>query len=155
MAQAISPSPWRWLVFLALDQPLYIELTKTKKPWAWADRLGYGLLLLCRPDIDRNVTPLALIEPDHAQRKPRRVTDQDCDPDVKRLKRACLLDHEADAERDHYLRDDRDIERALRITGALKPARVCQRDSDEESRDAENTQQLCPDLEDDRIVHAE
>jgi hypothetical protein len=43
------------------------------------------------------------------------VTDEDRDPDVDRLQCRDLLHDEADAQRQHDLRDDRDVERALRV----------------------------------------
>src|SRR5829696_7668240 len=72
--------------------------------------------------VDADRAPLALVEPDHAQRGTRRVTDEDRDPDVHRLERGELLDHEADAERDDDLRDDGDVERALGVARALQAA---------------------------------
>ena len=66
-----------------------------------------------------------------------------------------LLDDEADAERHDDLRDDRDVERALRVAGALQSAGVGERDGDEQPRNAEHAQQLDADLDDRRLVHAE
>ena len=80
------------------------------------------------------VPPLPLVEPHHAQRAARRVPDEDRDPDVDRIQRAGLLDHEADAERHDDLRDDRDVERALGVARALQPAGVGERDGDEQTR---------------------
>src|SRR5688500_5723756 len=54
-------------------------------------------------NVDRDPAPHALAEADHAQRAPRRVPDENRDPDVQRLKRSGLLDHEANPQRDDDL----------------------------------------------------
>src|SRR5262245_11949269 len=74
--------------------------------------------------IHRNASPLSLLEANHTQRAPRRVTDQNRDPDVDRVQSACLPDHKADAEGHDNLRDDRDVERAPGVTSPLQSARV-------------------------------
>ena len=83
------------------------------------------------------------------------MADQNRDPDVDRMQRSSLLDHVADAQRQRDLRDDRDVERALRIAGSLESAGVSQRDSDELAREAEHVQQLHTDPDDYRVMHSE
>src|SRR5262249_61559716 len=83
------------------------------------------------------------------------MTDQNRDPDVDRVQTACLPDHKTGAEGDDDLRDDRDVERALGVSRPLKSARVCERDGDEKTRDAQHAQKLDADLDDGRLTHAE
>ena len=83
------------------------------------------------------------------------MADQDRDPDVDRVERAELLKDEADTERHDDLRRDGNIERALRVTGALQTAGVRQRNRDKHPRYAEDPQQLHADFDDRRIAHPE
>ena len=63
-----------------------------------------------------------LIEPNDAEHASRRVTEENRDPNVERIERARLLNHETDAQRHDDLRGDRDVERALCIARPLKAA---------------------------------
>ena len=65
--------------------------------WLRAERPcdGRDVLRRCHSDFDR--PPLALIEADHAQRTARGMPEQYGDPDVDRIERAGLLQHEADS----------------------------------------------------------
>src|SRR5690606_20014614 len=85
-----------------------------------------------RLDVHHDLPPLALPEPRHAQRAAREVAEDDGEPDVAGLEAARLLEGEAQAERHDDLRDDRDVERAACVARALEPARVGERDRDEE-----------------------
>src|SRR5688572_27281005 len=57
-------------------------------------------------EIDGDVPPHALIEPQHAQDTARGVADEDRDPDIDGIECRCALNHETDAERDDNLRHD-------------------------------------------------
>src|SRR5262245_19105343 len=83
------------------------------------------------------------------------MTEENRDPDVDRVQPACLPDHKADAEGHDDLRNDRDVERTLGVTSPLQSARVCERDGDEKTRDAQHAQKLDADLVDGRLAHAE
>ena len=81
-------------------------------------------------DVDRYAAPPSLIESQHAQQTPRHVSGENRNPDVEWLKRARLLNNEADSERYSDLGDDRDVERTLGISSALQPPGVSERDGD-------------------------
>src|SRR5690606_35365262 len=85
-----------------------------------------------RLDVHHDLPPLALPEPRDAEARTREVAEHDGEPDVGGLQAAGLLEQEAQAERHDDLRDDRDVERAARVAAALEPARVRERDGDEE-----------------------
>ena len=102
-----------FLLTLATIQgvPVIVELVG----WRWAfTGLALGpmaglaaLRMLARgpsaADVDHDAAPLALAEADQAQRAARGVADENRDPDVDRLERPGLLDHEADTERYDHL----------------------------------------------------
>src|SRR5688500_9895684 len=112
-------------------------------------------LLRSRRDIHLDSAPFALIEPQNAQQAPCRVPDQNCNPDMKGLKRPGLLDHEADSKRNDDLGDYRDVERTLCVSGALQSSRVGECDGDKQARQAEDAEKLRTDLYYSRFVHAE
>src|SRR5690606_10092257 len=99
--------------------------------------------------------PPPLPEARDAEDAADRVPQQDRDPDIDRVEPHRLLDDEAETKLHHHLRDDRDVERALRVAGSLKPAGVGEGDGDEESRQAQDAQQLSTDLDHRRFGHAE
>src|SRR5262245_48833284 len=68
--------------------------------------------------------PVTLRESQYAEGASCGMAEQDCEPDMDRMERAPFLDDEAEAERDENLRNDRYIERALRVSGSLKTAGV-------------------------------
>ena len=86
-----------------------------------------------RFDVDRNRSPLALLEPEDAQRRASRVADDDRSPDVRGVEAVHRLEQRAQPERDDHLRDDRNEERTARITSTLQTTRVAQRDRDEQT----------------------
>ena len=99
--------------------------------------------------------PLALAEPQHAQRAarewPRTMASQ-----MSAARRPCSASITAQKpERHDDLGDERDVERALRVARALQRAGVDERDGDEEARHGEVAQQLGADLEHVRLAHAE
>ena len=77
-----------------------------------------------RFDIDGDGAPFALEESGDTQDAACDVAGEDGEPDVERFERAETLNGKADAERDRDLRDDRNIERAFCVAGALQPAGV-------------------------------
>ena len=77
---------------------------------------------------------MTLRESQDAERASSEMAEQDREPDMNRMKRAPFLDDEAETERDENLRNDRDIERALRVSGSLKSAGVCQSHGNEQAR---------------------
>ena len=77
------------------------------------------------------------------------------EPDVDRVELPHLLDYETDPERHEDLRDHRDVQRTLRISGPLHPPRVGQRHGDEQPGNAEHMEKLDTDVHDDRVVHSE
>jgi hypothetical protein len=60
-------------------------------------------------DINRDVTPLALVEADDAECASRSVTEEYRKPDVHWVEGEQLLHYEADAKRHNDLRNDRDV----------------------------------------------
>ena len=111
----------------------------------------------CRPipDVDRDPSPFPLIESQHAEPASGRMADKDRDPDVNRMQRSRSLDHVTDTKWHHDLRNDRDVERALRISRSLQSAGVCQRDGDEETRQTQDVKELDANPHYDWIVHSE
>src|SRR5262245_26371721 len=108
-----------------------------------------------RVDVHSNTPPFPLIESQHTQRASRDVPDEDRDPNINGVEVARALNDEADAERDDHLRDDRDVEWALRVAGALEAAGVGERDGDEQARDAQDVQELHAEVDNRTPVHAE
>src|SRR6266550_4853679 len=68
---------------------------------------------------------------------------------------AGLSEHEANPRGEENLGNQGDVKRTPRISRSLQPACVGQRDRNEETRDAEESQQLPPEPYDNRIVEAE
>src|SRR5512134_1741063 len=83
-------------------------------------------------EVDADLPPLPLIEPQYAQRTARGMAHENGDPDIDGVERAHALDDEADPQRHGDLRDDGDVERALRVASSLQPAGVRERDCIEE-----------------------
>src|SRR5690606_39464315 len=102
-----------------------------------------------------DVRPLPLPELEYAQQAAREVTEQDREPDLPRPERAGPVEHEAEPDGQHDLRDDGDVERAARIAGTLQSARVRERDGDEDAGQAQESEQLRAELDDHGVAHAE
>ena len=112
--------------------------------------LGYGCL-----NIDRDASPLPLQKADDAEDASRYVAGKDGQPDVHRFQCAKPLYSKADAERDGYLRDDRDVERTFGVAGSLQSAGVGQGDGDEEAGEGQDTQKLHAHGDNLGVIHAE
>src|SRR4030095_13825733 len=106
-------------------------------------------------DVDRDRSPLALLEPHDAQRRARRMADDDRRPDVGPVEAVHRLEQRAESERDDHLRDDRDEKWAARVAGALETAGVAERDGDEETRHTQVEQQQPSYRQDHRVGHSE
>src|SRR5207237_5148647 len=101
----------------------------------------------------RNGPPLFLAEAQYAQHAARHMPGENRQPDVDGIELPCFPNEETDPERYEDLRDHRDIQRALRIPGALQAARIRERDGNEQSGAAEHAQHLHADDDDNRIMH--
>jgi len=110
---------------------------------------------LAAPNTHGNGAPLPLTEAQHAQHATRHMPGENGEPDVDRVELPHLLDYETDPERHEDLRDHRDVQRTLRISGPLHPPRVGQRHGDEQPGNAEHMEKLDTDVHDDRVVHSE
>src|SRR5512132_584788 len=118
----------------------------------------YSTIVGLRPrglDVDGDLPPLALAEPGDGEGRARQVSEHDRRPDVGRVEAAGRLENGADSDRHDDLRDDRDVERAARVTGALEATGVGEGDGDEESRHAQEPEQLTADRRDEGLGHPE
>src|SRR5439155_23110222 len=100
-------------------------------------RRGYSLI-----DVDCDVTPLALPESKHAQRRAGEVAQHDRQPDVARMEAPHGLKQRAQSDGHRDLRHDRDVQGTTGIAGALQPARIGEPDGDEETRHAQIPEKL-------------
>src|SRR3954447_17213191 len=80
------------------------------------------------------------------------MSDKNGGPDTRGLKVTGGRQEEADARRQEDLRDQCDVQRAARVSGSLQAAGIRERNGDEQSGDAEKSQQLPPKPDDGGIV---
>src|SRR6266508_6519679 len=102
-------------------------------------------------DIDGNMPPLALAKSDDAESRSSEMPEHDRQPDVGRLKVAHRLEYGTEADRHRDLRDDRDVQRATGVAGALQAAGVGEGHGNEEARDAQKPEQFLPERPDERL----
>src|SRR5690606_6324730 len=106
-------------------------------------------------DVDDNTLPAPLTEAHPREQAPRDVPRDDGAPDVGRLEHAHPLEQDAQAQRDHQLRDERDVEGAAGVARPLQGAGIRQGHGDEQARHREVGQQLAREADRGGVVHAE